>query len=149
VLTSIIGNGNVIKNFLSKFNSNYVMTTDDADLTKYIGKRIVFSGDKLEATHYKSVNPTENFIYDSYKTQDQIEESHGFCQTFAIYNSVKDLLPLSDKILITPYNFTQNSYNTLLFCKYILSNTDPKILQHSLSVVYKKYKNPLYLPYLL
>lgn len=141
VLTSIIGDGDVIDDFLSKFNTKYIITKENEDLSKYIGKRVVFSGDNLDSTHYKSVNPTENFVYNSYETQDQLTESHGFCQIFAIYNAIKDLLPSHIKILLYPYNFTLNSYNALLFCKFILKNTNPKTLQKSLSLIYSQYNN--------
>jgi hypothetical protein len=137
VLTSIIGDENVINDFLKQFGGKYLMTENVKKLKQLVGKCVVVSGEDVDSTHYRSFNPTQKKIYNSYVDNHQLRESHGFCQVFAIINAVKHIVT---KYTMIPWDFTGNSYKALLFTLFIIDNVNPSILQKSIDVLYKTPK---------
>jgi hypothetical protein len=138
-LVSVIGTFDVLNEFLSIYGGEYQIVPNMRYGFLYKTKFCVYSGEG--DTHYNSCTPTGG-VYDPYDYNHQIPYTHGFCQTFSVYNTIKD--NVGKEYEMKEYDYVNNSYKALQFISFILdtkSKVFRKILTNSINEVYKEKNN--------
>ena len=133
VVVSIIGDYDVLQEFLKEYNGEYQIVTCLENIPTTSKDFCVYSeeGD----THYRTC--INGISYDSYDYGHQLPYTNGFCQTFSIIKSIKNKELLND---MEPSHYVNNSLNALKFIPFILQKPSlKKSLQRSLNNIYKEH----------
>lgn len=136
VLVSIIGDDRVLNDFLKVYGGEYQIVSDIDKVPTYSSDFCVYSGNGN--THY--VSHSKNGVYEPYDHH-QIPYTNGLCQTFSVYNNIKDFLP-KDYGNMKQYDYATNTFKALKFTHFILSQGYLKNpLNESIKAVYKENQN--------
>lgn len=135
VIVSIIGDYEVLNNFVKTYGGEYQIVSDIDKVPLYSSNFCIYSGNGY--THYNS--HSKNGVYEPYDNH-QIPYTNGFCQVFSVYNNIEDVLS-NYYGNMKQYDYANNALKALKFVDFILKQPHlTEFLNNSIREIYKESK---------